>query len=53
MRGADVIGHDVQQVAHVPVGQGLPQTRQLLVASEMRVDVLVVGHVVLCDSRTT
>src|SRR6267143_1185084 len=44
MRGADVIGHHVQQVAHAPVGQGAPQARQFLVASEMPVDMLVVDE---------
>ena len=41
-----MIGHEVQQVAHAPLVQGAPQMRQLLVASEMRVNVLVVGHIV-------
>ena len=44
---AGMVGHDVQQVAHAARVQSLAQRNQRLVAAKMRVDVLVVGHVVL------
>ena len=43
---AAVIGHDVQHVAHAAVGQAAAQIDQGGVPAQVRVDVVVVGHVV-------